>query len=651
MSYYEKFQESSTTTKVITIGVAILLTTIFFCSCGLFAWFFLFRGGFMGDIAGSGATATPLPPQPTATAAPVPDVFEGWRAEYYSNPELAGEPVLVRDEPRIELNLESGSPGEGVPAENFSARWTISREVPAGIYRFSGTFDNGYRLWVDDNLLVDQWAAGPVRTETTEVNLIAGTHSVQVEYFHTSGPIVAQFQTEYVQNFPDWRAEYFAQPDFNSPPLVVQNETEINYNWGTTSPVPGVIPDNNYAVRWTRTNEFEAGTYIFRIGVEGGVRLWLDGQILIDGWEQQPFRQLENVANLSAGGHSLRVEYWKESGNGQIRVGWAKLQAPDQPPVAVINGTRSALVGQTASFNARSSGVAEGSQLVSFDWDFGDGTTASGLDVSHVYNSPGVFGVTLVVVDDKGLSDSTVHEIQISAGETTPTPAPEQPPVVRITAPAAVQVGEPFTVDATGSQCATRCVSYAWNMGDGTQANAVTLQHVYQSVAVFNVFLTVTDDRGLQSTANQTISAEPGAPDPTNTPVAPVPTNTPVAPEPTATPEAPAPTDTPEAPAQPPAAVINGPAQGEVDEQLTFDGSGSQPGSGGPIVRYAWDFGDGNSADGPAVNHTYTTPGSYTVRLAVVDEQGESGVTESPVEISGASIEPPIEEGTPTPEP
>jgi PKD repeat protein len=188
-------------------------------------------------------------------------------------------------------------------------------------------------------------------------------------------------------------------------------------------------------------------------------------------------------------------------------------------------------------------------------------------------------------------------------------------------------------------------------MGDGTQANAVTLQHVYQSVAVFNVFLTVTDDRGLQSTANQTISAEPGAPDPTNTPVAPVPTNTPVAPEPTATPEEPAPTDTPEAPAQPPAAVINGPAQAEVDEQLTFDGSGSQPGSGGPIVRYAWDFGDGNSADGPAVNHTYTTPGSYTVRLAVVDEQGESGVTESPVEISGASIEPPIEETTPTPEP
>jgi PKD repeat protein len=241
--------------------------------------------------------------------------------------------------------------------------------------------------------------------------------------------------------------------------------------------------------------------------------------------------------------------------------------------------------------------------------------------------------VTLVVVDDKGLSDSTVHEIQIVAGETPPTPEPEQPPVVRITAPAAVQVGQPFTVDASGSQCATRCVSYAWNMGDGTQANAVTLQHVYQSVAVFNVFLTVTDDRGLQSTVNQTISAEPGAPDPTDTPVAPLPT------------------DTPEAPAQPPTAVINGPSQGEVDEQLTFDGSGSQPGSGGPIVSYEWDFGDGNTAAGPAVNYSYTTPGSYIVRLTVTDEQGEAGVTETPVEISGASIEPPIEETTPTPEP
>jgi len=509
VSYIEKFKESSTTRKVITIGLIVVPASVLVCSCGLCAWFLLFQGEFLSDIASSTTTATPLSPQPTSTPAPAPEVFEGWRAEYYSNPDLQGEPVLVRDEPKIDLNLENDSPAAEVPAENFSVRWTVSQQVQAGIYRFTGMFDNGYRLWVDDTLLVDQWVAGPVRTESTEVNLTAGTHTVRVEYFHTTGPIVAQFQTEYVENFPDWKAEYFAQPDFNSPPAVVQNETEINYNWGATSPVPGVIPDNNFAVRWTRTNEFEQGNYIFRIDIEGGVRLWLNGQVVIDSWDQQPFRQLEEVISLDAGAHGLQVEYWKQSGNGQIRLGWAKLQEPDQPPVAAINGTSNAVVGQTVSFNARSSGVAEGSHLVTFDWDLGDGTTASGVDVTHVYNSPGLFAVTLTLVDDKGLSDTTVHEIQIDAGEPQPTPEPEQPPVAQITAPSAVQVGQPFTVDGSGSQCATTCVSYAWDMGDGTQANAISLEHVYQNAAVFNVILTVTDDRGLQGTINHTISAEP----------------------------------------------------------------------------------------------------------------------------------------------
>ncbi|MCP4360424.1 MAG: PKD domain-containing protein, partial [Chloroflexi bacterium] len=525
----QQFKESSTTTKIITIGLIVVFTGLLVCSCGLCAWFLLFQGELLSGIGGSTTPATPLPPHPTST--PSPDTFTGWKAEYFSNPDLQGDSVLVRDEPKINLSLDSGSPAAEVPAENFSVRWTISRQVQAGIYRFTGTFDNGYRLWVDDVLLVDQWLTGPVRTENTEVNLTAGTHTVRVEYFHSIGPIVAQFQTAYLENFPDWKAEYFAQPDFNSPPAVVQNETEINYNWGATSPVPGVIPDNNFAVRWTRTAEFEEGNHIFRVDVEGGVRLWLNGQILIDSWDEQGFRQLENVTSLTAGAHGLKVEYWKQSGNGQIRMGWAKLQDPDQPPVAVINGTSSALVGQTVSFNARNSGVAEGSHLATFDWDLGDGTTASGIDVTHVYNSPAVFAVTMTVVDDKGLSDTTGHEIQIDAGETPPTPEPEQPPVARIAAPSAVQVGQPFTADAGSSQCATSCVSYAWDMGDGTQANAISLEHVYQNAGVFNVILTVTDDKGLQGAVNHTISAEP---------------------------EAPQPTDTPETPAQPPIAAING---------------------------------------------------------------------------------------------
>jgi PKD repeat protein len=69
--------------------------------------------------------------------------------------------------------------------------------------------------------------------------------------------------------------------------------------------------------------------------------------------------------------------------------------------------------------------------------------------------------------------------------------------------------------------------------------------------------------------------------------------------------------------------------------------SGSQPGSGGPIVEYVWDFGDGNQDNsGPAVSYTYTSPGTFTVTLTIADRQGQSDTAEWPIQIS-AAVEPP----------
>jgi PKD repeat protein len=342
--------------------------------------------------------------------------------------------------------------------------------------------------------------------------------------------------------------------------------------------------------------------------------------------------------------------------------------------------------------------VAEGSHLVTFDWDFGDGTTANGVDVSHVYNSPGAFAVTLKVVDDKGLSDSTVHQIQIddrpatpqpdqppipvidapsqarvgdtitfdssrstsanpivrnvwefgdgarvdnavkaqhaygqagvyrvkltvednqglkseayhqieiSAVQPEPTSAPDQPPTARINAPASVKVGESFIVDAANSGCATTCVSYAWDMGDGTQANAVTFQHAYGGPGDYNITLVVTDDQGLQGMVNQLIRV------------------------------------TAEAAQQPPTAVINGPTLAAVGEPVNFSSS-SQPGSGGPIIEYLWEFGDGNRDNsGPAVTYTYASPGAFIVRLTVSDAQGQGSTADWPIQISAAVEAPP----------
>lgn len=701
---WNDFKTSSPLVQIIVIAIPVLL-------CATVFGFFIFFLGILG-----GATAEEVPTAPAAAfatptpilAAPTPTseviVFTDWRGEYFNNLDLQGEPVVVRNDSEINFDWGTNAPAPEVPAQNFSVRWTISRDVPAGVYRFTANWDNGLRLWIDDNLIADEWINSLVRSGSVDVNLTAGTHTVRLEYFHSDGPAVVQMRVDYLQNFPDWKAEYFDRPDLNSSPVVVRNEAAINYNWGTTSPIPGTVPDNNFAVRWTRTAEFDSDSYLFQISVEGGVRMWLDGQILIDGWGERELRQVEAIKVLDRGPHSLRIEYFKETGSGQIQVGWAKLEDPGSPPLAVINGASAAVVGQQVSFNARSSSVAEGSELVGFDWDFGDGNRAAGLDVTHVYNSPGDFAVTLTVIDDQGLSDTTVqpiaireapptpqpdqppipiinapskarvgdiitfdssqtisanpiarnvwefgdgtridnsikiqhvylkpgtyrvkltvednrgfkevafHNIRIRDVRPEPTPEPNQPPVARISAPASVRVGESFFVNAVESQCATTCTGFAWDMGDGTTANAVTFQHTYQSPGDFNIVLTVTDGEDLQGTANYIINVILSPP------------------------ELPSPV------------IIIDPPQAEVEQSVTFDGSQSQPGGGGNIVSYNWDFGDGNTASGQTVTHQYATDGEFRVTLSVSDQEGYENIAESTVQITAGPEIQPTEEPTP----
>jgi len=89
------------------------------------------------------------------------------------------------------------------------------------------------------------------------------------------------------------------------------------------------------------------------------------------------------------------------------------------------------------------------------------------------------------------------------------------------------------------------------------------------------------------------------------------------------------------APAAPlgPAAVIVGPTLAEAGEQLTFDGSQSTAGSL-PITRYDWDMGDGTRLSDSTVQYTYNTAGSYTVKLTVTDQAGQSSSTTQQVQIT-----------------
>jgi LysM repeat protein len=81
------------------------------------------------------------------------------------------------------------------------------------------------------------------------------------------------------------------------------------------------------------------------------------------------------------------------------------------PPKAVISGPTSGSVGETLSFSGANSTDPDG-RIVSYAWNFGDGTTGSGVNVTHSYKAAGSYKVTLTVTDDGGLSDSATLKIQ-----------------------------------------------------------------------------------------------------------------------------------------------------------------------------------------------------------------------------------------------
>ncbi len=178
------------------------------------------------------------------------------------------------------------------------------------------------------------------------------------------------------------------------------------------------------------------------------------------------------------------------------------------PPVAYFTySPPSPRVKELVTFDASASHDPDGGAIASYTWDFGDGATGSGVDVTHAYAVDGVYRVTLRVTDDEG--DSAIFSFNV-------TVSPLKPPVAYFTySPAAPYVGKLVTFDASASYDPDGIVAnYTWNFGDDTssvtETTAVTT-HTYTDVGTYLVTLIVTDDDGLNDTfsVNLTVSALP----------------------------------------------------------------------------------------------------------------------------------------------
>ena len=246
----------------------------------------------------------------------------------------------------------------------------------------------------------------------------------------------------------------------------------------------------------------------------------------------------------------------------------------DSPPVGSFTASSSAVPdGATVALNASGSTASAGGSITDYSWNFGDGSpaqdTGTGAHESHQFNAPGTYTVTLTTTDDLDVSSTTTEQITVAPFTVSkPIPAP----------------GNQVTFTAVNPPNGS---TLSWDFGDGTPPGSGSpATHTYTTRGTYTVTLTIHKSDGTASTSTATINVD-----------------------------------------SPPQAVLPASAPPvRPGTTVGFDGSQSTASTGGSIVDYSWNFGDGSASQDTGgvatTSHAFATSGVYTITLTTTDDLG-----------------------------
>lgn len=280
------------------------------------------------------------------SAAAAQNSYSLWFVNYWNNVNLEGSPVAGSSTGVID-NYWSGSPASGVKSDHWSAQWTSYVNFSPGTYRIITQNDDGVRVFLGDKHVITDWNIHGVVTNEVTVSLTGGTYAMAVDFFDDIGQAVLKVGWQRIgppkPGVPDvtvitsqppppppssqnvWLATYWNHTGLSGTPALSRYETAISYNWGWGSPAPGIVASDLFSARWTRSVYFNAGTYRFTTQSDDGIRVYIDGNLIIDNWTIHAEETNTADVALQAGTHTVVVEYFEQTRLAVARFWWLRL--------------------------------------------------------------------------------------------------------------------------------------------------------------------------------------------------------------------------------------------------------------------------------------------------------------------------------------
>ena len=259
----------------------------------------------------------------------------------------------------------------------------------------------------------------------------------------------------------------------------------------------------------------------------------------------------------------------------------------DKPTATISASTYTAHINENIVFSGTNSNASQASTIVSYSWNFGDGHTGSGSQVTHAYSATGQYTVSLTVTDDWGQTSTATTVINIT----------NAPPVANFTyTPAQPTILDTIQFTDQSTDADGFITAWAWNFGDGNTSTQQNPTHKYSAKGTYTVSLMVTDNNGATNTTVRTITV-------VNAP--------------------------------PVANFTYTPAQPTILDTIQFNDASTDP--DGSITSWLWDFGDNYTSTEKNPSHKYNTPGTYTVKLTVTDNDGGSATKSIQINVREAT--------------